>query len=38
MSQNVTDGSNGTIDSIRYLLRTPDNVKFSLLRPLSRAF
>ena len=38
MLANVKDGSNGTVDSVRYLLRVPSAVNLGMIRLLLKAF
>ena len=38
MLANVKDGSNGTVDSVRYLLRAPSAVRLGMIRLLLKAF
>ena len=38
MLANVKDGSNGTVDSVRYLLRAPSAVNLGMIRLLLKAF
>ena len=38
MLANVKDGSNSTVDSVRYLLRAPSAVNLGMIRLLLKAF
>ena len=38
MLANVKDGSNGTVDSVRYLLRAPSAVNLGMIHLLLKAF